>query len=130
MTQYAVVEKKSLEINTQIVIEAISNIRTVASLSKTMQNLLTLTIVPIHEFTPFDRFELGQEKFIAHRYATESMKMAELVRKKTALRGSMSALAAVIPTLANSFTLCYGAFLVMNGEIHFKNIIKWVAFIA
>ena len=124
MMKFMVIEKESLEISTQIATEAISNIRTVASLSKTIKSLLTRSSAQIQEFVLFDRFQLGQEKFIVHRYATETMKKAEMVRKKTALRGLVSASVEMIPACANAFTLCYGAFLVMNGEIHFKNIIK------
>lgn len=67
---------------------------------------------------------LGQEKFMIDRYVSETKKMFGLVRKKIAWRGLVNSLAQAIPTFANAVTLCYGAYLVMNGEIHIKNVIK------
>lgn len=63
------------------------------------------------------------------RYAAETVKMSTLVRKKIAWRGMANSLAETIPTFANAFTLCYGGYLVAHGEMHFKNVIKWVLFL-
>lgn len=60
------------------------------------------------------------------RYAAETEKMFTIIRKKIAWRGLANSLAETIPTLANAITLCYGGYLVANGEIHFKNVIKCV----
>lgn len=59
-----------------------------------------------------------------NQYAAETVKMSTLVRKKIAWRGMANSLAESIPTLANALTLCYGGYLVANGEMHFKNVIK------
>ncbi|XP_055296579.1 multidrug resistance protein homolog 65-like [Sitodiplosis mosellana] len=98
MSKISFIEKQSLEISMKIATEAISNIRTVAG--------------------------LRQEKFMIDRYVTETRKMFTLIRKKIAWRGFVNSLAQTIPTFANALTLCYGGFLVINGEIHFKNVIK------
>lgn len=58
------------------------------------------------------------------RYVTETTKMSDLVQKKIAWRGLVNSLAETIPSFASMLTFCYGGYLVVNGEIHFKNVIK------
>ncbi|XP_031626047.1 multidrug resistance protein homolog 65 [Contarinia nasturtii] len=98
MSKTTLLEKQSTEIGTKIATEAISNIRTVAA--------------------------LRQEKYMIDRYVTEMTKVSKMIRKKIIWRGLVNSAAQSIPFFAYAAALCYGGFLVANGEIHFKNVIK------
>lgn len=58
------------------------------------------------------------------RYVTEMTKLAVMSRKKIMWRGLINSTAQTIPFFAYAIALCYGGFLIANGEIHFKNVIK------
>lgn len=74
-------------------------------------------------------FRLGQEKHMIDRYIIEMKKVSSLIRKKLIWRGLVNSIAQSVPLFGDTIAICYGAFLVANGEIHFKNVIKCVAFI-
>lgn len=59
------------------------------------------------------------------RYVTEMTNVSKMIRKKIVWRGLVNSTAQSIPFFAYAAALCYGGFLVANGEIHFKNVIKW-----
>lgn len=94
----ALVEKKSAEMGTKIATEAITNIRTVAS--------------------------LRQEKHMIMRYVDEMVKVEKTIRKKIIWRGLVNSVAQSIPFFGYAIALYYGGLLVADGEIHFKNVIK------
>lgn len=120
MSKITLIEKQSLEISTKIAVEAISSIRTVASLSK----IIFIKNKCINLSINFFLIRLGHEQFMIDRYAAETAKMSILIRKKIAWRGLANSIAETIPTFANALTLCYGGYLVASGEIHFKDVIK------
>uniref|UniRef100_A0A182SUX2 ABC-type xenobiotic transporter n=1 Tax=Anopheles maculatus TaxID=74869 RepID=A0A182SUX2_9DIPT len=91
-------EKQSLEGATKLAVEAISNIRTVAS--------------------------LGQEKHVLHRYSQETVKIDDACRRKTRLRGTVFALGQVMPFAGYGLALFYGGKLVSEKELEYKDVIK------
>lgn len=60
------------------------------------------------------------------RYVVETTKVESIMRKKVVWRGVVNSTAQSIPFFAYAIALCYGGFLVANGEVHFKNVIKYV----
>lgn len=68
----------------------------------------------------------GQEKYMIGRYVREVAKVEKIIRKKIVWRGLVNSTAQSIPFFGYAGALCYGGFLVADGEIHFKNIIKYV----
>uniref|UniRef100_A0A182FDS3 ABC-type xenobiotic transporter n=1 Tax=Anopheles albimanus TaxID=7167 RepID=A0A182FDS3_ANOAL len=91
-------EKQSQEGATRLAVEAISNIRTVAS--------------------------LGQERHVLDRYSKETVKIDEACRKKTRLRGTVFALGQVMPFAGYGLALFYGGKLVSEKELEYKDVIK------
>ncbi|XP_053662554.1 multidrug resistance protein homolog 49 [Anopheles marshallii] len=91
-------EKQSLEGATKLAVEAISNIRTVAS--------------------------LGQEKHVLQRYGQETVKIDDACRRKTRLRGTVFALGQVMPFAGYGLALFYGGKLVSEKELEYKDVIK------
>ncbi|XP_053673190.1 multidrug resistance protein homolog 49 isoform X2 [Anopheles nili] len=91
-------EKQSLEGATKLAVEAISNIRTVAS--------------------------LGQETHVLQRYSNETVKIDEACRQKTRLRGTVFALGQVMPFAGYGLALFYGGKLVSDKELEYKDVIK------
>lgn len=73
-------------------------------------------------------FLLGQEKHMLDRYIIEMKTVSSLIRKKLIWRGLVNSIAQSVPLFGDTVAICYGAFLVADGEIHFKNVIKCVAF--
>ncbi|XP_055605924.1 multidrug resistance protein homolog 49 [Uranotaenia lowii] len=91
-------EKQSLESAIKMAVEAISNIRTVAS--------------------------LGQEPHVLERYRKETDNVDQACRKKTRLRGVVFALGQVMPFSGYGLALYYGGKLVSEGSLHYKDVIK------
>lgn len=91
-------EKQSLESAIKLAVEAISNIRTVAS--------------------------LGQEPYVLERYNNETKKVDEAINKKTRLRGIVFALGQVMPFMGYGLALYYGGKLVSDAELEYKDVIK------
>lgn len=60
------------------------------------------------------------------RYVGETTKVESIMRKKVVWRGVVNSTSQSIPFFAYAIALCYGGFLVANGEVHFKNVIKYV----
>lgn len=63
------------------------------------------------------------------RYVGEISKVESIIRKKIIWRGTVNSTAQSIPFFGYAVALCYGGFLVANGEMHFKNVIKYVVFL-
>lgn len=61
-----------------------------------------------------------------NRYTSEMRKVAVLMRKKLLWRGLVSSAVESIPLIGNAVAVFYGGFLVVNGAIHFKDMIKLV----
>lgn len=91
-------EKQSLESAIKMAVEAISNIRTVAS--------------------------LGQEPHVLERYTVETLKVDAACKKKTKLRGTVFALGQIMPFMGYGLALFYGGKLVSEGELEYKVVIK------
>lgn len=91
-------EKAAIARATQIATEAISNIRTVAS--------------------------LRQEEDIIKRYTVEIMDVERAVRKKLSLRGFVYASVQAIPMFAYAVALYYGGVLVAREGLPYQNLIK------
>lgn len=91
-------EKKALEKASQIAVEAISNIRTIAS--------------------------LNQEEPVIERYSKQTEASLAACRKKNRFRGAVFALGQTAPTMAYGLALWYGGVLVAHGELHYKDVIK------
>lgn len=91
-------EKAALERATQIATEAISNIRTVAS--------------------------LRQEEEIIKRYTKEIMKVEVAVKKKLTFRGMVFASVQAIPMVASAIALYYGGILVAREGLEYEKVIK------
>lgn len=91
-------EKNAMESATRIAIEAISNIRTVASLC--------------------------QEPHVLKRYVEESEKVDVAYRKKVRLRGVVFSLGQAAPLFGYGIALYYGGTLVANEGLEYKTVIK------
>lgn len=91
-------ESAGVEEITKMATEAISNIRTVAS--------------------------LRQEPYIYERYCTEVQKLEKVVIKKMSLRGLINSIGQSIPFFGYALALYYGGLMVANEGVHFKDIIK------
>lgn len=68
--------------------------------------------------------KIGQEKHMIERYVSEMTKVEMIMQKKIVWRGTVNSVAQSIPFFGYTIALCYGGFLISNGEIHFKNVIK------
>lgn len=88
-----------METASKIAVEAITNIRTVASLC--------------------------QESHILKRYSIEIEKVDKFCREKSRLRGLVFGLGQAVPLMSYGISLCYGGFLVAHKQIEYKNILKY-----
>lgn len=61
-----------------------------------------------------------------YRYVKEMEIASSIVRKKIIWRGLVNSSAQSIPFFSYAVALYAGGLLVANGEIHFKNVIKFV----
>lgn len=91
-------EKEAIEKATQIATEAISNIRTVAS--------------------------LRQEEDVIQRYTEEIMNVETAVKKKLSFRGLVFASVQAIPMVASAVAMYYGGVLVAREGLDYENVIK------
>lgn len=98
MSKANMIEKIEIERATQIAMEAVTNIRTVAS--------------------------LNQETSMIARYIKIISNVEKIVRKKTMFRGLVSACGQSMPFLAYALALYYGGILVAQRDVLFQNIIK------
>lgn len=98
MTSSMLKEKAALERATQIASEAISNIRTVAS--------------------------LRQEGEVVERYAREIMAVEKAVKRKLSFRGLVFSSVQAIPIIASGVSLYYGGVLVAREGLEFEKVIK------
>ncbi|XP_037902429.1 multidrug resistance protein homolog 49-like isoform X2 [Hermetia illucens] len=91
-------EKQALEKASQIAVEAISNIRTIAS--------------------------LNQEKLVIKRYTKQTEACFHACRRKHRFRGVLFAFGHTVMVWAYGLVLWYGGMLVAQGELHYKDVIK------
>lgn len=91
-------EKKKMEAATRIAVEAISNIRTVAS--------------------------LGKEDAFFNRYCTELNHVAKAIRVRNRLRGLVFSCGQTAPFLGYAVSLYYGGYLVAREQLDYQNVIK------
>lgn len=91
-------EKMAMEDGIKIAVEAISNIKTVAS--------------------------LGQEKYVIERFNAEMDRVYKESCKKSRYRGIILGFGIVIPHIGYGLTLAYGGFMVAAGEIRYQDLIK------
>lgn len=91
-------EKQAIENATKMAVEAISNIRTVAS--------------------------LGQEVHILNRYSKEIDKVHEYCKSKSRFRGFVFGLGQTVPLMGYGLSLWYGGYLVANKEMEYQDVIK------
>lgn len=91
-------EKNAIENATRIAVEAISNIRTVAS--------------------------LGQESHILTRYSKEIDRVHEYCKKKSRFRGFVFGLGQTVPLMGYGLSLWYGGYLVAHREMSYQDVIK------
>lgn len=91
-------EKKKMEAATRIAVEAISNIRTVASLTK-------------------------EEGFL-HRYCEELNHVARATRIRNRLRGLVFSCGQTAPFFGYALSLYYGGYLVARENLDYQNVIK------
>lgn len=105
----------------KIASEAISNIRTIASLSK---KLIVLFFVDF--YAKFSKYWiLGQEKAAIERFISAMDTVQTMARKRVFWRGSLNSTTHVISGAAYGIALCYGGYMVANNEIHYKIVIRW-----
>lgn len=93
-------EKFAMENATKMAVEAISNIRTVAS--------------------------LGQEPHVLQRYMKEIDHVDDYCKKKSKFRGFVFGLGQTVPLMGYAFSLWYGGTLVAKREMPYENVIKSV----
>ena len=93
-------EKVAMENGTKLAVEAISNIRTVASLC--------------------------QEPHVLKRYIAEMDHVENYCAKKSRLRGFVFGLGQTVPLMGYGLTLFYGGTLVANKELPYQDVIKYV----
>lgn len=58
------------------------------------------------------------------RYVSEVENGEKIIKKKLVWRGLVNSAGQSIPLFIYAAGLCYGGFLVANGEIHYKNVIQ------
>ncbi|XP_037954077.1 multidrug resistance protein homolog 49-like [Teleopsis dalmanni] len=98
MESYALAEKLAIENASQVAVEAISNIRTVAS--------------------------LGLERNVLSRYNEQIDRAGALCRNKVRFRGTFFGMGQASPYLAYGVSLYYGGLLVANEGLKYENVIK------
>lgn len=91
-------EKKKMEAATRIAVEAISNIRTVAS--------------------------LGKEELFMNRYCVELDHVANAIRMRNKLRGVVFSCGQTAPFFGYALSLYYGGYLVSREGLSYQNVIK------
>lgn len=91
-------EKVAMENATKMAVEAISNIRTVAS--------------------------LGQEPHVLRRYMKEIDSVDDYCQKKSRFRGFVFGLGQTVPLMGYGLSLWYGGTLVAKREMPYENVIK------
>lgn len=91
-------EKQAMERGCRMAVEAIANIRTVAS--------------------------LGQEAHVLNRYTEEINKAESACQAKIRYRGTVYALGQTTPFLGYSLAFYYGGTLVANDGLEYKDVIK------
>lgn len=126
MAKSAISEKEAIAAGTKIASESIMNIRTVASLRK---NMFLFHFYDFFETSRLiDRFitSTGQEKQMINRFMVEMERVEKLAFKKIFFRGLVNSFSQAVPFLAYTVALCYGGFMVAYGEIHYKNIVRYV----
>lgn len=60
------------------------------------------------------------------RFIDEMERVEKLAFKMISFRGLVNSFSQAIPFLAYTVALCYGGFMVANGEIHYKNIVRYI----
>lgn len=98
MQTSSIEEKQAIEEGSKLAVEAIANIRTVAS--------------------------LGQELDILSRYITEIVRAETACRQKIRFRGVVYALGQTAPQIAYGIAFTYGGILVANYQLEYENLIK------
>lgn len=91
-------EKEAMESACKMSVEAIANIKTVAS--------------------------LGQERYVYQRYAEEVMNAEKACRAKIRYRGTVYSLGQTTPLFGYAVAFYYGGLLVANDGLEYKNVIK------
>lgn len=91
-------EKEAIENATRMAVEAISNIRTVAS--------------------------LGQEEHVYERYSKEIDNVHEFCKRKSRLRGLVFGLGQTVPLMGYGLSLGYGGYLVASHSMEYQDVIK------
>lgn len=89
-----------MERGCRMAVEAIANIRTIAS--------------------------LGQEAYVLNRYTDEIINAEAACQSKIRYRGTVYALGQTIPFLGYALAFYYGGTLVANDAMEYKDIIKYV----
>lgn len=67
---------------------------------------------------------LGQEKSTIARFTREMENVQRIARKKIIWRGLLNSTTQAIPGLAYGFALSYGGYMVADGEMHYKYVIR------
>lgn len=98
MQTSSIEEKQAIEQGSKLAVEAIANIRTVAS--------------------------LGLERDILSKYITEIVRAEAACRRKIRFRGVVYALGQTAPQLAYGLAFTYGGTLVANYKLEYPNLIK------
>lgn len=93
------------------------------------KNWFWAVIVCVCFLNEFSLIFLGQEKHMIERYANEMNRVENLIRKKIVWRGLVSSFAKHIPPFAYAFGFYYGARLIADNEMNFKDVIKLVKII-
>lgn len=91
-------EKSAIEEATKMAVEAITNIRTIAS--------------------------LGQEPHILNRYNKEVDNLHDFCQQKSRFRGFVFGLGQTVPLMGYGLSLWYGGTLVAKNEMPYENVIK------
>ncbi|CAO1320937.1 unnamed protein product [Diamesa hyperborea] len=91
-------EKEAMENATKLAVEAISNIKTVAS--------------------------LGQERHVLNRYTAEIEHVDSFCQKKSRFRGFVFGLGQTVPLMGYGVSLWYGGLLIARKEMHYEDVIK------
>lgn len=91
-------EKRALEAGCRMAVEAITQIRTVAS--------------------------LGQERYVIKRFNDEMEKAEQACRTKIRYRGLVFSFGQAMPFFGYALCVGYGGMLVADGYLPYKNVIK------
>lgn len=122
MSKSDMAEKDAAAVGMNIASEAITNIRTVASLRESFSTITHFC----RKMLIFQFFFTGQENASISRFFKEMENVQQIARKRSLWRGLLNSLTQIIPGIAYGAALYVGGFMVANNELSVEKVIRLV----